>query len=57
MVLYHFSWSYYILSLKKYKKEQKYAAKYRAEGKKIILIGSSFDEGTWTIHEWTVANS
>ena len=32
--------------------EQKYAAKYKAEGKKIVLIGSSFDEQSRTIKEW-----
>ena len=33
-------------------REKKYAAKYKAEGKKIILIGSSFDEEERTIGEW-----
>ena len=35
-------------------REKKYAAKYRAEGKKIVLIGSSFDEQTRTIKDWAV---
>ena len=38
-------------------REKKYAAKYKAEGKKIVLIGSSFDEQTRTIKEWVEANS
>ena len=38
-------------------KEQKYAAKYKAEGKKIVLIGTSFDEETRTIKDWVVNNS
>ncbi|UTC45481.1 ATP-binding protein [Treponema vincentii] len=38
-------------------KENGYAAKYKAEGKKIVLIGASFDEQARTIKEWTVANS
>ena len=33
-------------------KEQNYASQYRAEGKKIVLIGASFDEQTRTIKEW-----
>ena len=33
-------------------KEKKYAAKYKAEGKKIVLVGSAFDEETRTIKEW-----
>ena len=37
-------------------RKQNYAAQYRAEGKKIVLIGASFDEDTRTIHEWTVDN-
>ena len=32
--------------------EQKYAVQYKTAGKKIVLIGSSFDEGTRTIKEW-----
>ena len=36
-------------------KEQKYASQYKAAGKKIVLIGSSFDEQTRTIKDWTVA--
>ena len=38
-------------------KEQNYAAQYKAEGKKIVLIGSAFDEQTKTIKEWAVINS
>ena len=38
-------------------KENGYAAKYKAEGKKIVLIGASFDEETRTIKEWAEANS
>ena len=38
-------------------REQNYASPYRAEGKKIVLIGASFDEQTRTIKEWSVANS
>ena len=38
-------------------REQNYDAPYRAEGKKIVLIGASFDEQTRTIKEWSVANS
>ena len=37
-------------------REKNYAAKYKAEGKKIVLIGSSFDEQTRTIKEWAAAN-
>ena len=33
-------------------KEKGYAAQFKAEGKKIILIGSSFDEEERTIGEW-----
>ncbi|MGP1454450.1 MAG: ATP-binding protein [Treponema sp.] len=33
-------------------KENSYAAKYKTDGKKIILIGSSFSEQTRTIKEW-----
>jgi len=36
-------------------RKQNYAAQYRAEGKKIVLIGSSFDEQTRTIKDWSVA--
>ena len=32
--------------------EQQYAAQYKAEGKKIVLIGSSFDEQSRTIKDW-----
>ena len=35
-------------------KEKEYAAKYQTDGKKIVLIGSSFDEKTRTINEWHV---
>ena len=37
-------------------KTKDYAAKYMADGKKIVLIGSSFDEKTRTIKDWKVAN-
>ena len=37
-------------------KEQNYAAQYMASGKKIVLIGSSFDEKTRTIKDWKVVN-
>jgi len=32
--------------------KQSYAAKYKADGKKIVLIGASFDEETRTIKDW-----
>ena len=32
--------------------KQNYAAKYKTDGKKIVLTGSSFDEKTRTIKEW-----
>ena len=32
--------------------EQKYAAQYKTDGKKIVLIGSSFDEQARTIKDW-----
>ena len=35
-------------------KENAYAAKYKTDGKKIVLIGSSFDEGVRTIKDWKV---
>ena len=35
-------------------KEKEYAAKYQTDGKKIVLVGSSFDEKTRTIKEWKV---
>ena len=38
-------------------KEKKYAAKYKMYGKKIVLIGSSFDEKARTIKDWMVSNS
>jgi len=38
-------------------RKQNYASQYRAEGKKIALIGSSFDEQTRTIKEWAIDNS
>ena len=37
-------------------KEKNYAAQYKADGKKIVLIGSSFDEKKRTIKEWKTAN-
>ena len=37
-------------------KEKNYAAQYKADGKKIVLIGSSFDEKKRTIKEWQVAH-
>ncbi|MFC1238761.1 ATP-binding protein [Treponema vincentii] len=37
-------------------KEKEYAAKYQVDGKKIVLIGSSFDEKARTVKEWAVAN-
>ena len=33
-------------------KENRYAAQYKADGKKIVLIGSSFNEQTRTIKDW-----
>jgi len=36
--------------------KQNYAAKYKMDGKKIVLIGASFDEDTRTIKDWVVAN-
>ena len=33
-------------------KENRYAAQYKADGKKVVLIGSSFDEDTRTIKDW-----
>ena len=33
-------------------KEKEYAAKYQVDGKKIVLIGSSFDEEKRTIKDW-----
>ena len=33
-------------------KEKGYAAKYKTEGKKLVLVGSAFDEETRTIKEW-----
>ena len=38
-------------------KENHYAEKYLVDGKKIVLIGSSFDEKTRTIKEWKIAHS
>jgi len=35
-------------------KEKKYAAPYKASGKKIVLIGGSFDETLRTIKDWKV---
>ena len=37
-------------------KEKKYAAKYKMNGKKVVLIGSSFDETARTIRDWKVDN-
>ena len=34
-------------------KENRYAAQYTTGGKKIVLIGSSFDENARTIKDWT----
>ena len=33
-------------------RESRYAEQYKADGKKIVLIGSSFDEQTRTIKDW-----
>ena len=35
-------------------KEQNYAAKYKVDGKKIVLIGAGFEEATRTIKNWKV---
>ena len=35
-------------------KENTYAAKYKTDGKKIVLIGAGFDEVTRTIRDWKV---
>ena len=35
-------------------KNQNYAAKYKTDGKKIVLIGAGFDEVTRTIRDWKV---
>ena len=35
-------------------KENAYAAKYKTDGKKIVLIGAGFDEATRTIRDWKV---
>ena len=35
-------------------KEKEYAAKYQTDGKKLILIGASFDEKMRTINDWKV---
>ena len=37
-------------------KEKNYAAQYKTSGKKIVLIGSSFDEDARTIRDWQIAN-
>ena len=34
--------------------KQNYAAKYKTDGKKIVLIGAGFDEVTRTIRDWKV---
>ena len=36
--------------------KQNYAAQYKVDGKKIVLIGAGFDEKMRTIKEWAVAN-
>ena len=36
--------------------KQNYAEKYKMDGKKIVLIGSSFDEDARTIRDWQIAN-
>ena len=33
-------------------RESRYAEQYKTDGKKIVLIGSSFDEQTRTIKDW-----
>ena len=35
-------------------KNQNYAAQYKTDGKKIVLIGAGFDEATRTIRDWKV---
>ena len=35
-------------------KENAYAAKYKTDGKKIVLIGAGFEEATRTIRDWKV---
>ena len=35
-------------------KKNRYAEQYKADGKKIVLIGSSFDEQTRTIKDWKI---
>lgn len=37
-------------------RKKNYAAQYKVEGKKIVLIGAGFDEQTRTINEWAVDN-
>ena len=37
-------------------KEQNYAAKYKADEEKIVLIGAGFEEATRTIKNWKVEN-
>ena len=37
-------------------KEKNYAAKYQVDGKKVVLIGSSFDEDARAIRDWQIAN-
>ena len=37
-------------------KEKEYAVKYQVDDKKIVLIGSSFDEDARTIRDWQIAN-
>ena len=35
-------------------KENAYAAQYKTDGKKIVLIGAGFEEATRTIQDWKV---
>ena len=35
-------------------KESRYAEQYKADGKKIVLIGAGFEEATRTIRDWKV---
>ena len=35
-------------------RESRYAEQYKADGKKIVLIGAGFEEATRTIKEWKV---
>ena len=38
-------------------KEKTYDVQYQADGKKIVLIGASFDEGRRTIKDWIVIHN